>query len=80
MKKARIRVWSMLLAVAMLLAMMPTVALAAGSETEENYVTLELTYGRNVNEGDQINANRNTRIRSMRIVQRQTKPTWRSMA
>lgn len=56
MKKARIRVWSMLLAVAMLLAMMPTVALAAGSETEENYVTLELTYGRNVNEGDQINA------------------------
>lgn len=43
----------MLLAVAMLLAMTPTVALAAGSETEENYVTLELTYGTNVNEKDQ---------------------------
>lgn len=53
MKKARTRVWSMLLAVAMLLAMMPTVALAAGSETEENYVTLELTYGRNVTAEDQ---------------------------
>ena len=52
MKKARIRVWSMLLAVAMLLAMTPTVALAAGSETEENYVTLELTYGSNVTEED----------------------------
>ena len=38
----------MLLAVAMLLAMMPTVAMAAGSETEGNYVTLELTYGNNV--------------------------------
>lgn len=50
MKKARTRVWSMLLAVAMLLAMMPTVALAAGSETEENYVTLELSYGENVSE------------------------------
>lgn len=56
MKKARTRVWSMLLAVAMLLAMMPTVALAAGSETEENYVTLELTYGDNVNEDDQQKA------------------------
>lgn len=53
MKKARTRVWSMLLAVAMLLAMTPTVALAAGSETEENYVTLELIYGDNVNEKDQ---------------------------
>lgn len=56
MKKARTRVWSMLLAVAMLLAMMPTVAMAAGSETEENYVTLELTYGSNVNENDQQEA------------------------
>ena len=56
MKKARTRVWSMLLAVAMLLTMLPTVAMAAGSETEENYVTLELTYGGNVNEGDQKNA------------------------
>ena len=56
MKKARTRVWSMLLAVAMLLAMMPTVALAAGSETEENYVTLELIYGDNVNEKDQQEA------------------------
>lgn len=56
MKKARTRVWSMLLAVAMLLTMMPTVALAAGSETEENYVTLELTYGSNVKEEDQQKA------------------------
>ena len=53
MKKARTRVWSMLLAVAMLLAMMPTVALAAGSETEKNYVTLELSYGNNVTAKDQ---------------------------
>lgn len=53
MKKARTRVWSMLLAVAMLLTMLPTVAMAAGSETEENYVTLELTYGKNVTEDDQ---------------------------
>ena len=56
MKKMRIRVWSMLLAVAMLIAMMPTVALAAGSETEENYVTLELIYGDNVKEEDQKEA------------------------
>ena len=56
MKKARTRVWSMLLAVAMLLAMTPTVALAAGSETEENYVTLELTYDSDVEEEDQANA------------------------
>ena len=53
MKKARTRVWSMLLAVAMLLTMLPTVAMAAGSETEENYVTLELTYGSNVTGKDQ---------------------------
>lgn len=56
MKKARTRVWSMLLAVAMLLAMTPTVALAAGSETEENYVTLELAYGSNVTAEDQAKA------------------------
>ena len=56
MKKARTRVWSMLLAVAMLLAMTPTVALAAGSETEENYVTLKLIYGDNVNDTDQQEA------------------------
>ena len=56
MKKARTRVWSMLLAVAMLLAMTPTVALAAGSETEENYVTLELDYGGNVTEEAQTKA------------------------
>ena len=56
MKKARTRVWSMLLAVAMLLAMTPTVALAAGSETEENYVTLELDYGTNVTENDKMTA------------------------
>ena len=43
----------MLLVVAMLLTMLPTVAMAAGSETEENYVTLELTYGSNVTEDDQ---------------------------
>ena len=53
MRKARTRVWSTLLAVAMLLTMTPTVALAAGSETEENYVTLELTYGNNVTAEDQ---------------------------
>lgn len=46
----------MLLAAAMLLAMMPTVALAAGSETEENYVTLELTYGDNVTGENQTKA------------------------
>ncbi len=38
------------------LAMAPTVALAAGSETEENYVTLELTYGDNVTGEDQTEA------------------------
>ena len=46
----------MLLAVAMLLAMMPTVALAAGPETEENYVTLELTYSDKVDKEDQEKA------------------------
>lgn len=53
MKKARTRVWSMLLAAAMLLSLLPTMALAVEGESDENYVTLELTYGSNVTLEDQ---------------------------
>lgn len=56
MKKARTRVWSMLLAVAMLLSLLPTMALAVEGESDENYVTLELTYGGNVTGEDQTKA------------------------
>lgn len=41
------------MAVCLIAGLLPTAALAAGSETEENYVTLELTYSNDVTEEDQ---------------------------
>ena len=47
------RLLASILSLVLIVTLLPTAALAAGSETEENYVTLELTYGSKVTGEDQ---------------------------
>ena len=47
------RILASLMAVCLIAGLLPTMALAVEGESDENYVTLELTYGSNVTEEDQ---------------------------